>query len=137
WQSSGMLGRSAEMLRAAREFSENVPAEMIKQMPDIETAPVAPIVSLVRFGRWDDVLAVQAPPREWLYTTGVWRYARGMAFNGKGQAAEARRELSELESVIASVPAERTVAFSFRAKNVLQLAGNVLRGESAEKAGDM
>jgi predicted Zn-dependent protease len=34
------------------------------------------------------------------------------------------------------MPAERTVAFFFRAKNVMQLAANVLAGEIAAKAGD-
>jgi tetratricopeptide (TPR) repeat protein len=136
WQSASMQGRSAETLRAAREFASNAPPEMIKQMPDMETAPVAPIVALVRFGRWDEVLREPAPPREWSYTRGVWHYARGLAFSAKGQAADARRELGELEAILASVPAERTVAFFFRARNLLQLAANVLAGEIAAKAGD-
>jgi tetratricopeptide (TPR) repeat protein len=136
WQSASMQGRSAETLRAAREFADNAPAEMIKQMPDMETAPVAPIVALVRFGRWDEVLRYPAPPREWSYTSGVWRYARGLAFNAKGQAAEAQGELRGLEAILAAVPPERTVAFFFRARNVLQLAANVLAGEIAAKAGD-
>ena len=42
-----------------------------------------------------EVLRYPAPPREWPYTTGVWRYARGLAFSAKGQAAGARRELGE------------------------------------------
>ena len=137
WQSASMQGRSAETVKFAREFSDNAPAEMIKQMPDMETAPVAPIVALVRFGRWDEVLRHPAPPAEWLYTRGVWHYARGLAFNARGQAAEARRELSELEKLLGSVSAERTVAFFFRARNVLQMASNVLAGEIAAKAGDM
>ena len=136
WQSAAMQGRSAETIRAAREFASNAPAEMIKQMPDMETAPVAPIVALVRFGRWDEVLAYPAPPSEWSYTSGVWRYARGMAFNGKGQADDAARELRALEAILQSVPPERTVAFFFRSKNVLQLAANLLAGEIAAKAGD-
>jgi len=37
---------------------------MIAKMPDMETAPVAPSVALVRFGRWDDVLQTPPPPRE-------------------------------------------------------------------------
>ena len=136
WQSAAMQGRSAETIRAAREFASNAPAEMIKQMPDMETAPVAPIVALVRFGRWDEVLAYPAPPREWPYTSGVWRYARGTAFNGKGQADAARGELSALEAILQSVPPDRTVAFFFRSKNMLQLAVNLLAGEIAAKAGD-
>ena len=137
WQSAAMEGRSAETIRAAREFAAAAPPEMIKEMPDMETAPVAPFVSLVRFGRWDEVLAYPAPPREWSYTVGVWHYARGIAFNGKGQAAEARRELAELETLLQSVPPERTIAFFFRARNMLQLAANLLAGETAAKAGDL
>ena len=97
---------------------------------------MAPIVALVRFGRWDEVLRHPAPPREWLYTRGVWHYARGIAFNAKGQAAEARRELGELEAILQSVPAGAHVAFFFRRRNMLQLAANVLAGEIAAKAGD-
>src|SRR6266850_7386142 len=136
WQSAAMQGRSAETIRAAREFASNAPAEMIKQMPDMETAPVAPIVALVRFGRWDEVLANPAPPREWPYTSGVWHYARGMAFNAKGQTDTAAGELSALEAILQSVPPDRTVAFFFRSKNMLQLAANLLAGEIAAKAGD-
>jgi tetratricopeptide (TPR) repeat protein len=136
WQSASMQGNSATTLRYARELASNAPPEMIKAMPDMETAPVAPIASLVRFGRWDDVLRHPAPPAEWPYTRGIWHYARGLASNAKGQAAEARRELGELETILAAVPAERTVAFFFRAKNVLQMAANLLAGEIAAKAGD-
>jgi hypothetical protein len=136
WQSASMQGRSAETLRAAREFAENAPPEMIKQMPDMETAPVAPMVALVRFGRWDEVLQLPAPPREWSYTSGVWRYARGLALSAKGQPAEAARELGELETILKGLPPERTVAFFFRAGNVLQMAANVLAGEMAARAGD-
>jgi tetratricopeptide (TPR) repeat protein len=137
WQSASMQGRSAETLRAAREFAANAPPEMIEQMPDMETAPVAPIVALARFGRWDEVLGHPAPPREWPYTRGVWHYARGLALTAKGEAAAARRELGELETIVHAVPAERTVAFFFRARNLLQLAANVLAGEIAAKAGDL
>ena len=137
WQSASMEGRSADTIRVAREFGAAAPADMINAMPDMQTAPVAPIVALARFGRWDDVLAYPAPPAAWQYTTAVWHYARGLAFNAKGQAAEARRELTEVEKILAALPAERTVAFFFRAKNVVQLAANVLAGEIAAKAGDL
>ena len=137
WQAASMQGQSAETIKAARAFAESASPAMIKEMPDMETAPVAPIVAQVRFGRWDEVLRHPPPPAEWFYTRGVWHYARGLAFNAKGQAAEAGRELGELEKVLQSVPPERTIAFFFRAKSVLQLAANVLAGEIAAKAGDV
>jgi predicted Zn-dependent protease len=67
----------------------------------------------------------------------VWRYARGIALVRTNRMAEARRELGELESIIQSVPAERTVAFFFRARNVLQMSANLLAGEIAAKDGDV
>ena len=136
WQSASMQGRGAETVRAAREFADAAPPEMINAMHDMETAPVAPIVALARFGRWDEVLAHPAPPRDWTYTSGIWHYARGLAYSARRQPVEARRELGELEGIIESVSAERTVAFFFRAKNLLQLAANVLAGEIAARAGD-
>jgi tetratricopeptide (TPR) repeat protein len=136
WHSASMEGRSAETLRAAREFAENAPPAMIRQMPDMETAPAAPILALVRFGRWDAVLKESAPPADWPYTRGVWHYARGLAFNAKERLADARRELSELEAVLGSVSPDRTLAFFFRTKNMLQLAANVLAGELAAASAD-
>jgi len=136
WHSASMEGRSAETLRAAREFAENAPPEMIKQMPDMETAPAAPIVALVRFGRWDEVLGAPAPPADWPYVRGVWHYARGLALNARERPADARRELSELEAILGSVSPDRTLAFFFRTKNMLQLAANVLAGEIAAATAD-
>jgi hypothetical protein len=136
WQAASMQGQSALTLRAAREFAANAPPEMIAQMPDMETAPAAPIAALVRFGRWNEVLGQPGPPLGWLYTRGVWHYARGIAFNAKGQAADAATELAALEALLKSVPPERTTAFFFRSSNLLQMATNVLAGEMAAKAGD-
>jgi tetratricopeptide (TPR) repeat protein len=136
WQSAAMQGRSAEALRAARELAAAAPAEMVSAMPDMETAPMAQLLTLARFGKWDEVLEQPAPQKEWPYATGVWHYARGLAFNAKGQAAEARSELAALEAGLGAMPPERTVAFFFRAKNLMQLAANVLAGEIAAKAGD-
>ena len=104
----------------------------------METAPVAPIVALVRFGRWDEVLRHPAPPREWLYTRGVWHYARGHGLQRQGAGRRGRAGAGRSwRPLLQSVPPERTVAFFFRAKNMLQLAANVLAGEIAAKAGDI
>jgi tetratricopeptide (TPR) repeat protein len=136
WQSASMQGRSAETLKAARELAAAAPAEMINTMPDMETAPVAALLTLARFGKWDEVLREPAPPKPWLYSTGIWHYARGLALSATGQAAEARGELAALDAGLQAMPAERTVAFFFRAKNLLQLAANVLAGEIAAREGD-
>ncbi|HSB42786.1 MAG TPA: hypothetical protein VLK28_13200 [Methylomirabilota bacterium] len=137
WHAAGMEGRSAECLRAAREFAESVPTAAILEMPDMETAPAAPLLALARFGRWDEILAEPAPPAQMLYVTVAWRYARGLAQLGKGRRDEALRELAELRAVLARVPAERTLTFFFKMADVARLASETLAGEIEARGGKL
>jgi tetratricopeptide (TPR) repeat protein len=135
WHAAGMEGRSAECVRAAREFAESVPAAAVLEMPDMETAPAAPLLALARFGRWDEILTQPAPPAQMLYVTTAWRYARGLAQLGKGRRDEALRELAELRAVLARVPAERTLTFFFKMADVARLASETLAGEIEARGG--
>ena len=57
-----------------------------------------PYYALTRFGRWDEMLAEPAPAAKFLYLKGIWHYARGLAFVGKGQLDDAERELAEVRA---------------------------------------
>jgi tetratricopeptide (TPR) repeat protein len=135
WQSASMEGRSADTIRAAREFAETAPPAMLREMPDMETAASAPLFALARFGRWEEILLQPAPPAEFPYVTAAWRYARGLAFAATGRRSEAEAELAGIRQIAAGVPADRTLAFFFKTKAILDLAANVLAGEIATRAG--
>jgi tetratricopeptide (TPR) repeat protein len=135
WQMAAMEGRFADALAAAKKLEESVPGEMIHHMTDAEIAPASPLYVLVRFGRWDDVLARPVPPEDWLYNRGLWHYARGLAFNGKGQPGDAERELQALHQAIEGTPAERTYAGFFKARDLLTMAEHILAGEISARAG--
>jgi tetratricopeptide (TPR) repeat protein len=136
WHAASMDGRSAETLKAAREFAGEAPLPMLRQMSDMETAPAAPIFALTRFGRWEEILREPAPPADLLYWRGAWHYARALAFAGTGRLAEAQRELAALHAVRESVPAARTVAGFFKTREMLTLAVEVLSGELAARRGE-
>ncbi|WP_437579907.1 hypothetical protein [Sorangium sp. So ce887] len=68
---ASMDGRSAVAERAARELDAAVPDHNVRHMPRLEMFRPALLFALVRFGRWEDVLAVPAPPSEQRYTTGT------------------------------------------------------------------
>ena len=136
WHAAAMQGRAAETLRAARELAGAMPVQMVIEAPDMEIATAAPLGALARFGRWAEVLAEPAPAPELLYTTGVWRHARGLAFSATGRRGEAERELAALRELVARVPAERGVAGFFKAADMLRLAADVLAGDIAARGGD-
>jgi hypothetical protein len=136
WHAASMEGRSAETIRAAREFAAEVPAAMARDASDMETAPAAPILALARFGRWNEILSLPAPPADLPYASGAWRHARGLAFAATGRRAEAARELAELEAIAARVPANRTLAGFFKTSDLLRLAAETLAGEIAGRSGD-
>jgi tetratricopeptide (TPR) repeat protein len=136
WHAAGLEGRGAECVSAARAFAASVSPEAVLEMPDMETAPAAPYLALVRFGRWSEVLAEPAPPSRMLYVTGAWRYARGTALLATGRRDEAAAELAALRAVRDGVPADRTLAAFFKMADVLTLASEVLAGEIAARAGD-
>jgi tetratricopeptide (TPR) repeat protein len=136
WHAASMEGRSAECVRAAREFASEVPAAAVLEMPDMETAPAAPLLALARFGRWDEVLAQPAPPAKMLYVTAAWHYARGLAFTAKGRRDEAARELALLRTLLPNVPADRTLAGFFKMAEMVRLASEALAGEMAARGGD-
>ena len=51
-----------------------------------------PMAVMVRFQKWNDVLALPQPDASLKTTTTVWHYARGMALASTGKLAEAQKE---------------------------------------------
>jgi tetratricopeptide (TPR) repeat protein len=135
WQAASLGGRAADTMRAAREFAESVPPAMLREIPDMETAQAAPYFALARFGRWEEVLGLPAPPAEFPYVSGAWRYSRGLAFIATGRRPEAEAELAALRQIAGTVSPERTLAAFFKTKTILDLAANVLAGEIAARTG--
>ncbi|MGE0679439.1 MAG: tetratricopeptide repeat protein [Candidatus Binatia bacterium] len=131
WAAATMEGRSQESIRAAREVAAKLPAEMIQEMPPLEFISPTPLFALARFGQWDDILAEPAPPEALQYTTGIWRYVRGLAFAAKGQLDEAMNEHAKLEVLAATIPSERKIGDNTPVPSLLRIAAATLAGEVA------
>ncbi|HZR79501.1 MAG TPA: hypothetical protein VFD92_00265 [Candidatus Binatia bacterium] len=136
WAAASMEGRSADAIRAANDVAGEAPVEMLRQMPDLEGIPVTPELVLVRFGRWDEVLASDPPPADLVYATALHQYARGMALVRKGRLDDAAEELRRLQAATDAMPPERIVMQVNSAKKVLGVASHVLAGELAAARGD-
>ena len=133
---ASMEGRSRDAIAAAREVGGAVEPDMLRAMPMLEYFSPTVVFGLARFGRWDDVLKEPAPGDDFVYATGMWHYARGLAFAATGRPDDAAREREYVETAAKVTPIERIVADNQPARRLLELAAAVLAGESAARRGD-
>ncbi len=131
---SAMKGRYADSIKAARELEANVKPH-VKAMPMLEMFVPYSLVSLTRFSRWDDVAKEPKPAPELKITTGFWHFARGSAYAATNQVAKADEELTALQALIKTIPADAPMGNS-GAVNVLKVADAALAGKIAYARGD-
>jgi tetratricopeptide (TPR) repeat protein len=138
WDSASMEGRSQVAITAARKASSSIPDGAWRDIPLLHQFLVAPLFSYTRFGQWDLILSEPSPPEDSLFWTGVWHYARGLAFTATGKVDEASKELGSLRNIAEDKSLEGyRVTFSRNgAKAILDIATAVLEGELAAKRGD-
>jgi tetratricopeptide (TPR) repeat protein len=104
WAALTMEGRSADAIAAATRMSQKLTPEMAKEMAIVEYFLPVRWYALTRFGKWDEMLQEMGPPEELTFARGIWHYARGKAFAGKNQLAEAAVELAGLEASLVATP---------------------------------
>jgi hypothetical protein len=102
WEALNMLGRSEEALSTARTIAGKVPPDVVRMIPPFEYYSPVVLFTLARFSRWDEVLKEPAPPADLRYTTGIWHYARGLAFAAKGALDSAAAERASVAAIAAS-----------------------------------
>jgi tetratricopeptide (TPR) repeat protein len=85
---------------------------------------------LIRFGMWEDILALELPTDKQLFcvTTAFVLYGRGIAFAATGLVKKAREAVQKFEAALSKVPASRML-FNNRCIDILQVAKTMLYGE--------
>ena len=132
--SSAMKGNYADSIKAARELEANVkPA--LKAMPMLEMFYPYPLVTLTRFGKWDEVLKEPQPDASLKITTAFWHFARGSAYAASKETAKAEAELAALRAIEKSFTPEVRM-FSNSAADVMKVADFTLAGRIALARGD-
>jgi tetratricopeptide (TPR) repeat protein len=131
WWSATADGRASLAIDAARKLAAKIPDETLKEMPMLAGFRVVPALALARFGRWDEVLREPPPPPGAPYYQGIWHYARGLAFLGKGQLLDAEAELVGVRRALASPDLDAPLFSPNTMRAVLAIAPEVLAGELA------
>jgi hypothetical protein len=95
---ASMEGRKADALAAAQALAAKTPVGQVLAAGGSGWELTAQYSVLVRFGLWDELIALTPPPdgRAPGLTAG-YLYARGVALAARGRLAEARASLADLE----------------------------------------
>jgi tetratricopeptide (TPR) repeat protein len=93
---------------------------------------------LVRFGMWDEILALPLPADPELYaaTTAMTWYAKGVALAVLGRVGEADDARAHFAAALERVPETRYV-FNNTCRDILAVAAAMLDGELAYRKGDL
>jgi tetratricopeptide (TPR) repeat protein len=130
--SASMEGRSAEALDASRRSAESMPRDVVCGMPGMDFFLSEPLLVMVRFGKWDELLAEPAPIERHAVHFALFHHARGMALAARDRIGEARRDLETVERLSRELP-EDLLAGLNAGRTVLELAAKVLEARIAER----
>ena len=137
WTSAEMEGRYQGAIDAARRLVKAVDApNLSKQMSIAELYNFTPVVTLLRFGKYREILAEPAPDQALQLDTAMWLYARAFAQANTGDLKGAQASRAKI-AALQKIDFAKYVAFNVPAEAMIPLALASADGEIARKSGDL
>jgi tetratricopeptide (TPR) repeat protein len=126
YYAAGMNGQFVVSRDAANMVAENgKPA--LGAIPMAEITIPEPMLPLLRFAKWDDVLKLPIPDEKFIGATAYSHFGRGVAFAEKGQVREAEAERKAFAESVTHLPPGPPFGVLFNDWSVITaLAGHIL-----------
>lgn len=137
WTSSEMDGRYAAAIDAARRLERVTGLQAARMFPQGQLYQFVPVVTQLRFGKWDAVLAEPRPPADLALDRAISLYARGFAHANKGDFGAAMRERKLLAAIVDGPDMKKIELPSLPSIEIAKLSLAVLDGEIARKKGNL
>lgn len=133
---SMMEARYEPALEAVRKMEASVPPHFVEGYPERADGMLSAVFAvLIRFGRWDDVLAEPEYPEFRLASRTMRHYARAIALANLDRTDDARDELAAFDALAAELDDEWYVGIN-TAPVVFGIARDVALGEILWNEGD-
>lgn len=127
-----MEGNRKYALLGASKLSENVHPDLMKEpgWTTLQHYYVIPYYVMVKLGDWDDILNSKIKTYDLPYPEAVKHYARGMAYLGKKDIKNAKKELAVLEELSKDEGLKEITIWELNSVSSLtQIASRVLKAE--------
>ena len=120
--------------RQAADLLLTQAADLAASMPDMSDYYLPNrLFLLLRFARWDDVLAEPAPDSRMMMTAALRHYARALAYAGKGDRTKSMEEQRAFSGARAAIPSQTMFVFN-PADKIMNVAAIVLDARLAPDA---
>ncbi len=130
-----MTGQRELAIKQIRATVAMMDADFVKENAvAMEGFVATPYEVLIRFGRWDEILAEPDHPDYMAFTRAFRHAARGVAFAAKGDVKAARTEEAAYLAGVKLIPAESTFGNN-PASAIVAIATPMLAGEIAVREG--
>jgi tetratricopeptide (TPR) repeat protein len=133
-------GNSKWAWKAAKKLQTNTALDIMR-MPGWGTLQhyyTIPYYIAVKLSMWDTILALPAPEKDLVYPQAIWHYARAMAYLGKQNLPEAKKELTTLSSIATDSSLQKLTVWDINTTfDLVQIAEKVVRAEIAVKENQM
>ena len=137
WTSAEMEGRYQTAIDASRRLVKAVDApNLSKQMSIAELYNFTPVVTLLRFGKYREILAEPAPDKVLELDTAMWLYARAFAQANTGDLKSAQASRARI-AALQKIRFDKYAAFNVPAEAMIPVALASVDGEIARKSGDL
>jgi ATP/maltotriose-dependent transcriptional regulator MalT len=125
-----MTGQNKLATRYVREMMKDLPAEFVKENAVlVEAFGVVAMEVMMRFGKWDDILAEPENYPDYMPFTRAFHHgARAIAFAAKSDVQNARKEQAIFRERVQHVPKETAVSNN-TAESVIGVANHMIEGE--------
>ena len=129
-----MTGQSALALKTMRGMVDAIPFDFYKENAWADGLMAAPLEVLMRFGRWDEILATPLFPEFTPISRSIQHYARSVSYVAKEDLANAVKEQATFMEARTRVAKEATFGNN-TGSDLLDVAENLMKGEILFRSG--
>lgn len=134
-------GMESKAMEIARQLNDCLTEDTFRDNEDLaaylESYSALDIHVMVRFGRWREILTLEAPndPHMMLFRSSTLLYARALAYANLGDIKRAKKEAARFDVARNDPRAEMHILHNNSVANLLAVDAPMLRGEIAYREG--
>jgi tetratricopeptide (TPR) repeat protein len=140
WWAQVFDGRSAEAIRTAEQAAAYALENYCGPKKALEAPRLRhlPWLTLIRFGRWEEALAVAQPANtnDFVVDRALWHFTRGLAFAAQKDVAAAEKEQAAFNELAASEEVRKLSSPAFPVADTLAVSKHWLAGKIAGAKGE-